>query len=278
MLRFLALLTLLVAVPATAQPPQPLRVMTFNVRYPSDDDGLDRWNTRAARLVAAWRRVGADIVGTQELFQHQGEAIVAADRRYAWFGRDRRGGHADEHMGVFYRRDRLKLMASGDFWLSDTPDVSGSISLGHPFPRMVTWGRFQRVGDGRRFTLLNTHFPYREEDGAARAKAAEKVAAFVAALPPGEPVVLTGDFNDVPGSAAYRVLTRTLGDAWTALGAPEAGAGTFHGFTGKADKRIDWVLTRGFRVRSVAIERQRVGGRYPSDHFPVVATLAFTRP
>ena len=33
-----------------------------------------------------------------------------------------------EHMGVFYRKDRLKVIESGDFWLSDTPDVAGSIT------------------------------------------------------------------------------------------------------------------------------------------------------
>lgn len=274
MLRFLALLALLFAMPAAAQ--GPLTVMTFNVRYPSDGDGPDKWDSRAARLIAAWKRIGADLVGTQELFQHQAEAIVDADPRYMWFGRDRRGGHADEHMGVFYRRDRLKLLEQGDFWLSDTPQAPGSISWGHPFPRMVTWGRFERLSDGRRFTLVNTHFPYRDEDGPAREKAAAKVAAFVAGLPKREPVVVTGDFNDVPGSGAYRTLTALLSDNWTALRKPDAG--TFHAFTGKAEKRIDWILTRGFKAQMVAIDRQTVGGRYPSDHFPVIATLGFTRP
>lgn len=274
MVRFLALLIALVAVPAAAQ--APLTVMTFNVRYPSDGDGPDKWDARAARLIAVWKRIGADVVGTQELFQRQGDAIVAADPRYAWFGRDRRGGHADEHMGVFYRRDRLKLIGQGDFWLSDTPHVPGSISWGHPFPRMVTWGRFERRRDGRRFTLVNTHFPYRAEDGPAREKAAAKVAAFVASLPAGEPVVVTGDFNDVPGSGAYRILTAGLADTWATLRQPEAG--TFHAFTGKAERRIDWVLARGFKAGSVAIDRQTVGGRYPSDHFPVIATLGFKRP
>lgn len=274
MLRFLVLLALLSAVPAAAQ--APLQVMTFNVRYPSNGDGPDKWDSRAARLIEVWKRIGADVVGTQELFQRQADAIVAADPRYAWFGRDRRGGHADEHMGVFYRRDRLKLLAQGDFWLSDTPQVPGSISWGHPFPRMVTWGRFERLGDGRRFTLVNTHFPYRDEDGPAREKAAARVAAFVATLPKGEPVVVTGDFNDVPGSGAYRILTAGLTDSWTALRRPEVG--TFHGFTGKAEKRIDWVLTRGLNIKAVAADRQTVGGRYPSDHFPVIATLRFKRP
>lgn len=272
MLRLIALLACLCAFPAAAQ--APLTVMTFNVRYPSDGDGQDRWDVRAARLIATWKRIGADVVGTQELFGHQGEAIVAADPRYAWIGRDRRGGHADEHMGIFYRRDRLKLIGQGDFWLSDTPDVPGSISWDHPFPRMVTWGRFERLRDGRRFTIVNTHFPYRPEDGPAREKAAAKVAAFVAALPAGEPAAVTGDFNDEPESGAHRILTTELTDSWVA--GSRSDAGTYHGFTGIAERRIDWILTRGFKVKRATIDRARTGGRYPSDHFPVIATLGFT--
>ena len=43
---------------------------------------------------------------------------------------------------------------------------------------------------------------------------------------------------------------------------------TFHAFTGKADRRIDWVLTRGFRAKSARTLTTNRGGRYPSDHFP----------
>ena len=86
----------------------------------------------------------------------------------------RRGGGADdEHMGVLYRTDALRLVESGDFWLSDTPDVVGSITWGNLYPRMVTWGLFESRDDGRRFYLFNTHFPYRDEDDAARTRCAQ---------------------------------------------------------------------------------------------------------
>ncbi|HTG38559.1 endonuclease/exonuclease/phosphatase family protein [Sphingomonas sp.] len=279
MMRLFALLALLIAAPLQARD-TPLTVMSFNVRYANEDDGPDRWSQRRDRLIAVWRRVGADIVGTQELLQSQGDAIVAADPRYRWFGRDRRGGHADEHMSIFYRHDRLKLLDSGDFWLSDTPDVPGSISWEHPYPRMVTWGRFEQRASGRQFTLINTHFPYRPEDEAAREKAAEAIAAFADTLPAGHPLIVTGDFNTTPESAAYQRLTRNLRDLWIAADKPQGVAATYHAFTGKADRRIDWVLARGFVPLAVCTDSQRVDRRYPSDHFPVVARLAFsvTRP
>lgn len=256
-----------------SQPAPALRVMTFNVRVPVDSDGANAWPHRRALAAAVIRAEAPDIVGTQELVRQQGDDLVAALPEYRWFGRGRRGGDDDEHMGVFYRTDRLRVLESGDFWLSETPDVPGSISWGHPYPRMVTWARFERIADGLRFILFNTHFPYRDEDDAARLKCAQLIAARIRALPPGEPVVLTGDFNTAPDSAAHAELAQLLGDAWLATNAHAGPEATFHGFTGTPDRRIDWILSRGFSVQAIRTIATHDGEVYPSDHFPVVADL-----
>ena len=249
----------------------PLRIMSFNVRVPVEQDGLDAWPHRKDFLVDVVAKARPDVLGTQELKRVQGEYLLAHLPDYAWFGTDRRGGRDDEYMGVFYRRDRLRIIELGNFWLSDTPAVPGSISWGHPLPRMVTWGLFESKADGRRFYLLNTHFPYRAEDEGARTKGAEAIAAFVAKLPTEVPVVLTGDFNTVPESAAHTVLTRALADVRTAARSVTGPEATFHGFTGRADRRIDWILARGVTPLRVRTEDVQRGGRFPSDHFPVIA-------
>lgn len=273
---FLAALAALVAhVPAQAAPEAPaLTVMSLNIRYPSDEDGPDLWEKRRDMAIAMIRAEAPDVIGTQELFQRQGKDIVARLPGYGWFGTDRRGGHADEHMGVFYRRDRLKIVEMGQFWLSDTPDVPGSISWANLFPRMVTWATFE-TREGRRFRFYNTHFPYRAEDEAARERGAALIASRIAAGPADLPVILTGDFNTRPESKAHAILTETLADAWTAVSKPQGPDFTFHGFTGKGDRRIDWVLSRGFTVDTVRTVDTHRGGRYPSDHFPVVARMRF---
>ncbi|HET9510073.1 MAG TPA: endonuclease/exonuclease/phosphatase family protein [Sphingomonas sp.] len=275
-MRILILLTAaLAAAPATAQT---LKVMTFNVRLPIDSDGANRWDARrdiAARVVARSR---AEVVGTQELFQRQGDDLVARLPGYTWFGIDRRGGHADEHMGVLYDTRRLRLVEQGQFWLSDTPDVAGSISWGHPFPRMATWGVFERKRDKRRFRLLNTHFPYRAEDEAAREKAARLILAKLDTLPGADlPTVLTGDFNTVPESATHAALRTRLSDAWTTAKRRSGPERTFHGFKGTPDRRIDWIFTRGFTATRVQTLTDHQGAVWASDHFPVVADLRFDK-
>ena len=127
-----AMLLLLVVCASGPAQAQTLRVMSFNVRLPVASDGENRWEARRALMIETLRRTHPDLIGTQELFGSQGDALTEALPGYAWFGRGRRGGHDDdEHMGVFYRKDAFRLIESGDFWLSDTPDVVGSISWGN---------------------------------------------------------------------------------------------------------------------------------------------------
>jgi endonuclease/exonuclease/phosphatase family metal-dependent hydrolase len=250
-----------------------LRVMTFNVRYPAPNDGPERWESRRDLFVKTIREQHPDVFGTQELYKEQGDYVVAKLPDYAWFGMGRKGGDGDEHMGVFYRRDKLRVLDSGNFWLSDTPDVPGSDTWGTPFPRMATWARFQRKDDGRTFILFDTHLPYREQDDVARERGAAVILKRIAKLPAGEPFVLTGDFNTTPDSKVHAMLTQHLQDAWRVAPQRSGPDKTFHDFTGKPTERIDWILVRGFRVNDARTVTTHEGHLYPSDHFPVVADL-----
>ena len=250
----------------------PLRVMTFNVRVPVDT-GMHAWVNRRDLLVKVIEAERPDLFGTQELTGEQGTYIAAHLRGYAWFGQGRDGGTRGEHMGVFYRTDRLEVLRSGDFWLSDTPDVPGSKTWGQPYPRMVTWARFRLRDGGGTFAYFNTHFPYRPEDVRARMLSADEIMQRIGKLPSAARVILAGDFNCGPDSPVYAKLTATMHDAWIAAASRSGPALTFHNFTGKPDQRIDWILTRGFKTAAVQTVTTHDGARYPSDHFPVVAEL-----
>ncbi len=268
---FRYLLLALLALPAIAAD---LRVMTFNVRYPNPADGEDFWEKRKDFLVDTVRRHKPDVMGTQELFHVQGEYIVAQLPEYAWFGVSRRGNKEDEHMGVFYRKDRLKPVESGNFWLSETPEVAGSSSWGMSLPRMVTWAEFEDRKTRKRFRYFNTHFAHRGRvDEEARRQAALLIAKRV---PKDGAFVLTGDFNAAAGdSPAYAALVPALTDAWTAAKKKEGPEGTFHGFKGTPGKtRIDWILFRApWKVKRAVTLTDSRNGRYPSDHFPVLAVF-----
>lgn len=254
-----------------------LRVMTFNVRYASDE-GAHRWSERRHVMVSVIRNARPDLIGTQELLQRQGDDLTRALPGYTWFGRDRRGGHADEHMGIFYRPDRVRLLSQGDFWLSERPDEPGSMSWGTDLPRLANWGMFETLGRSkRRFVFVDTHFAHRPQDEQAREKSASLILARLPTIAAGLPVILAGDFNATPSSASYGALASNLVDSWTTAKRRQGPEQTFHNFTGVGEKRIDYIFLRDFRAKEVATDTSHVGNVYPSDHFPVQATLVFRR-
>jgi endonuclease/exonuclease/phosphatase family metal-dependent hydrolase len=271
-----ALLTLLV--PACAA--ETLRVMTFNVRYPAKGDGPNRWEIRQDTLVRTIRLKNPDLFGTQELFYIQGEYIVSNLPEYEWFGNSRRGNREDEHMGVFYKRSKLRLIEAGNFWLSDTPEVAGSQAWGATLPRMVTWGLFEIRESGRRFYLYNTHFQHTAQGSQARLNSAKLIAERISKLPQDIPLIVTGDFNSAaPDSEPYKILAGSLTDSWSAATHKSGPEGTMSGFRGgTGGRRIDWILYRGpFTALSTEIVTYNEDGRYPSDHYPVLAILELNR-
>jgi endonuclease/exonuclease/phosphatase family metal-dependent hydrolase len=252
-----------------------LRVSTFNVRYPAKTDGANVWKNRRDLLVDTIREKDPDFFGTQELFYEQGEYIGAMLPQYTWFGVSRRGNREDEHMGVFYKRARLRPVESGNFWLSETPEAPGSMSWEVSLPRMVTWALLEIQGSGKRFYHFNTHFPHRRKDEAARLNCAKVIAGRLEKLPKDVPLILTGDFNAAAGGEVYQVFAGALEDAWVTAAKRSGPECTLSGFKGNTTgPRIDWIFYRG---RLKALEAETVtrnqDGRYPSDHYPVWAVL-----
>jgi endonuclease/exonuclease/phosphatase family metal-dependent hydrolase len=94
-----------------------------------------------------------------------------------------------------------------------------------------------------------------------------------------DPVILTGDFNageDNPAVTLVKESTHpVLRDTFRVVHPDETAAGTFHGFSGTAGKeKIDYIfVTEEWAVEDARILRDHREGRYPSDHFPITASL-----
>ena len=90
-----------------------------------------------------------------------------------------------------------------------------------------------------------------------------------------------GDFNageQNPIIQAIRTQAQPrLQDTFWAVHPNEQAAGTFHGFRGgTSGGKIDFIFASApFHVQDAAIVRDCRAGRYPSDHYPVVASLVW---
>jgi len=253
----------------------PLHVMTFNLRYGTADDGENSWEYRKDIVVRAIRDEHPDILGTQECLKFQADYIASqlAEYDHMGVGREKDGG--GERMEVFYRPDVVVPLESGNFWLSETPDVPGSRSWRSANVRMATWARFRHVVTGQKFMFLNTHLDHRSEE--ARAEAAKMLADWARNQGKRVPVIITADFNaTAEQSVPWETLTKVLQDSWVVAGERSGPPVTWSAFQAPSDevRRIDWILvSNGISVSKCKTLTYNESGRYPSDHFPVAAEI-----
>lgn len=273
----LALCVLASTAVAAQAPGLPLDVMSFNIRYGTANDGENRWEARRAMLFDLVREQNADVVGLQEALAFQIDEIAAAAPAYAVIGVGRDdAARKGEYAAILYRRDRFHVAQSGTFWLSDTPEIVASTTWGNRITRICTWARLVDR-DGRAFWLFNVHLDHESQPSREKSVALLRRRIEARAFP-GEPVVVTGDFNAGEKNAALGALTSdgAFVDTFRVARPGETITGTFTGFGfGKVEgEKIDYIFVQApAAVLSASIVRTSRGNRYPSDHFPVVARI-----
>lgn len=270
--------------------PDSLRVMTYNIRYNNPGDGINAWPNRKDRVAEMVReKYQPDLLGVQEALIDQVRDLEERLPEYTRIGVGRDDGwEKGEHMAIFFRRDRFELIRTNTFWLSETPEIPGIMSWNTTNNRVVTWARFKDRKTGREFFHFNTHFDHRSQ--LARVESAKLIWQRIQSIAGDLPTVLTGDFNLTETNEVYAMLTgkqamgesaSDLKDARYLSKTPHQGpTSTFtrEGWTetGEPESKIDYIFVRnGFSVLRHEVPDDRYDGRYPSDHLPVVADLAF---
>ena len=270
-----------------------LRLMSFNVRYESSEDGGPRaWRERIVGAVQVIRRERPDVMGVQEALHGQVADLWASLPEYEFYGVGRDDARrVGEYSGIFYRRDRFRPDPDqqGTFWLSDAPEKVGSRTWGNEIPRVATWLRLVDLETGRGFYVFNTHLDHRHQP--SRERAALLIARRMDARKhPEEPVVLLGDFNAVETNPALIYLTgrkarlaaveqkwaNGMMDTFQSIYPNQKDRRTLHFWRGNPDGvlKVDHILvSQGASVEEAAI----VSHDKPliSDHFPVTARVIF---
>lgn len=281
MFRTLAWMTL--ALISSSIQAEDLRVMSFNIRYGTANDGENHWNKRKEFLVDTVRAFNPDLLGTQETLGFQRDYLAEHLSEYEAIGVGRdHGDERGEMTAVLFRKERFEKLAVGHFWLSETPDVPGSKSWDTSLTRMVTWLKLKdrKATPPSEYFFFNTHFDHRGQ--LARQESARLIRRKIAEIAKSEPAIVTGDFNAGEGSLPYQAMFAEAGtvkmlDTFR-LAHPQRGTseGTFSSFqaTETQGERIDWIgCTTAWTVKSAEIDRTQREGRTPSDHFAVTAVL-----
>lgn len=252
---------------------QNLHVMTYNIRFDNPNDGENAWPNRKNKVFTLLKQYDADVIGIQEALDHQLNEIISALPEYAFIGVGRDDGKTKgEYSAILYKKDKFTVSDSETFWLSETPKVPGSKSWDAAITRLVTVAKFTERSTNKSFYMLNTHFDHIGEK--AREKSAGMITDKVKTL--SLPVIVTGDLNSTRSDEAYKILTKKdkceLIDP--AKGSTEGTFCTF-GVNSAECTGIDYIVhTKEWTAKDYKVIKDNDGKNYPSDHLPVMITLA----
>lgn len=264
-----------------------LHVMSFNIRYPNPGDGLSYWENRKDRVAQTILYHEADIIGVQEAFRSQLDFLhEALNGEFEWFGVCRTDGSVNpdpenEFSAVIYNKNKFERLDGGTFWLSETPEIVGSVGWDAALPRIVTWAKFKSLTDQKEFFFFNTHFDHVGKT--ARTNSAALLRKKIDEIASNHPVVCMGDFNSNPETEAYQVMTSeshqiNLKDALHLSALDHFGpmGSLTKGFTLPVvpNSRIDYIFVSDeFEVEKHAILAESVDGRTASDHLAVLSRI-----
>ena len=256
--------------------------MTFNLRRNTPLDGDLIWENRrdpSAKMILDHEPL---VVGTQEGYYVMLTYLQEHLTDYAWLGDGRMGAHENEHCAIYYKKNELNVVDQGQFWLSETPSMPGSKSWDSDLPRICTWARFLHRESQKEFFVYNTHLDHMGE----RAREYGAMMIWDVLRSHREefalPAILMGDLNSYPYNNPIRFLRgeleiegrqTVLKDGYTALSG-EIGL-TAHDFEGGAEgEPIDYIfVTPDVNVVDISVDRRQIDGKYPSDHYPIIAKL-----
>jgi endonuclease/exonuclease/phosphatase family metal-dependent hydrolase len=269
-LRLAVLLALCTGAVAAQEAQDGLRLMTFNIRYGTADDGPNSWPHRHDLVADIIIRHAPDVLAIQEGLAFQLHELGPVLGGYRKLGQHRDGGLEGEFSGLYVNESRVRIRGWGELWLSPTPDSVGSRGWDAALSRMAVWVEIEMPGNGERIRIYGTHFDHRGE--VARLESARLIAGHAEG---GPPAVVMGDLNAGEDSEPFSVfLDLGYRSAFTMLH-PESELGTFNGFRDPTGgRRIDHILLAPRLEPSHSeIIDDKVDGVWPSDHFPVVAVV-----
>lgn len=259
-----------------------IKVMTLNVRYNNPYDSANAWPNRASIVCNFINDEKPDIKGMQEVLISQYELLDSVLTGYASVGVGRSDGAKGGEMNpVFFRKERFDMARTKTFWLSQTPEIAGSMSWGAGLPRIVTWMELVDKNTHEHLFFFNTHFAH--DSDSARIMSSRLLLTCIDSIASGFPFIITGDFNQTPVSKGYAVLTGPAEsvplfvDSYVVSDKNPAGPGyTFNGFSEKqGEGRIDYIFVKnGMKVLDHSTSVIKEKGVYISDHWPVEALIA----
>lgn len=249
-----------------------IRVMSANVRCISPEDlGKKSWLYRADLILRNIEAEKPSIIGFQEVTKYHYNYLCSSLKGYDSVITYRDNSPLSEGCPVFYRTDLYTLVDKGSFWLSETPDEM-SKDWGAACYRICSYVILKDNATEKQFVVFNTHLDHVSDEARIKGIAVvlDKIAEFGSL-----PSMIMGDFNAEEDSETYKNATENFLDAKYQTDNTMTSC-TYQNWGAALDNEcIDYLMISktGFTVNSYKVVTTTYDGVYPSDHFPLSASL-----
>lgn len=258
-----------------------IKAMSFNIRLDAASDGENRWDLRKNRVSGLMQYHEPDFIGAQEVLHHQLMYLDSSLSNYSYIGVGRDDGKTQgEYSCIFYNSDKYIPIQQSTFWLAPKSD---SVCMGWDAVcnRVCTYGLFKNKKTKQLVWVFNTHFDHVGKT--ARSESAKLILQKIKSLnTKNDPVILLGDFNLRPTEEPIQRIAAEMHNAREISQFVYGNIDTWNAFKfqSKPNGGIDYVFVNKhpkIKVDKFATITDSYDMKYPSDHFPVMATLTILK-
>ncbi len=261
-----------------------IKVVSFNLRRDFGPQRKNRWETRKELAAKVIEQSNAEIIGVQEFLPNMRKDLKELLDGYSIFGRGRLSGkkpNNDEHSDIIIKNDQSRYPDAGPFGFPKAGNAQPRNVCRLPQNLHSSGGQAQK--SGRRLRVFNTHFDH--VSPLARSFGAKLILEQIHNANQTDPLptIVMGDFNAKPNSKAVRMMRENLSgyqdvrlqDIYDSV--EQLIGNTYHGFKGKIKQKfkpIDYIfVSDDFEIVNASVDTSSFDGAYPSDHYPISATL-----
>jgi endonuclease/exonuclease/phosphatase family metal-dependent hydrolase len=246
-------------------------VMSLNLRFGHADDGPNNWIHRQNSIQSLISVFTNDFYAFQEANNLQIKYLSDILPSHKHIGQRKPAPKHWQNNVIFYHKNWICIYYT-HFYLSSTPNIPSKFHKSL-WPRQCTFGIFKN-GD-QNLIVVNTHFDFEAD---VQVKSAQLIRKRLRRHAGKGPIILMGDFNATSDSASYLEFTSKADGRPKFFDAfKKPSIGTNHGFNEiDIGDAVDWILYSGnLMVNNAQIITNKFSGRYPSDHYPLIANFGF---
>lgn len=261
-----------------------VKVATYNIEHNDPNNTENPWSSRKTLVKEMFGKYQFDIVGVQELSKSQLDEMESLVPAYSFLGTNVRGELAIGSLSVtvFYKKDRIEIKEWGKFWVSATPKALSKGWDAEQY-RICTWAKAKDKATQKEFYFFSVHLD--NSGTTARTKGVQLLLDTVPVISAGYPAIITGDFNAAQTTSYYTLMVsgNNIKDTYAlTTNRTNSTSTTFNNYDANriGVSRIDHIFVttiQPVKIHNWAVLTDIFNGKYPSDHFPVMAEISFLR-